>query len=207
MDPKWEDPGGVPISAFIFGGRRSSTVPLVVEAPCWEEGVYMGATLGSETTAAIVGKVGVVRRDPMAMLAFCGYHMGDYFAHWLKIGKTVHHAPRIFRVNWFRKDASGRFSWPGYSENMRVLTWIVERCHGRASARQTPLGLMPGYDDLSWAGLEDFGRDHYTQLEAIDADAWRQELDSHDELLGKLGSKLPPELESRRRQLHTRLAA
>ena len=207
MDPLWEDSGGVPISAFLFGGRRSSTVPLVVEAPTWEDGVYMGATLGSETTAAITGKVGVVRRDPMAMIAFCGYNMGDYFAHWLKMGKAVHHVPRIFRVNWFRKDAVGKFVWPGYSENMRVLSWIVERCHGRAQAVPTALGLMPRYDDLSWDGLERFGREQYAELERIDGQAWQQELGSHDELLGRLGQKLPPELDLRRKRLHAGLAA
>ena len=207
MDPKWEDPGGVPISAFIFGGRRSSTVPLVVEAPSWEDGVYMGATLGSETTAAITGKVGVVRRDPMAMIAFCGYHMGDYFAHWLKMGRAVTHPPKIFRVNWFRRDANGKFVWPGFSENMRVLAWMVERCHGRAQATPNPLGLMPRYEDLIWAGLEKFGRERYAELARIDHRAWQEELGSHDELFDRLGEKLPRELALRRAQLHQKLAA
>ncbi len=207
MDPKWEDPGGVPISAFIFGGRRSATIPLVVEARNWEEGVYMAATLGSETTAAITGKVGVVRRDPMAMIAFCGYHIGDYFSHWLRMGTAVHHAPRIYRVNWFRKDADGRFAWPGFSENMRVLSWIVGRCHGRANAVPTPLGLVPQYEDLTWTGLEHFTRQQYDGLESVDTEAWRSELQSHDELLSKLGTKLPGVLESQRQKLHAELSA
>lgn len=206
MDPKWEDTAGVPISAFIFGGRRSSTVPLVVQAPTWEDGVYMGATLGSETTAAITGKVGVVRRDPMAMIAFCGYNMGDYFAHWLKMGKVVHHPPAIFRVNWFRRDAGGKFIWPGFSENMRVLAWIVERCHGRAQGVETPLGIMPRFEDLVWDGLERFSAGRYREIAAVEPDAWKEELSSHDSLLGKLGSHLPRELDARRSALHGRLA-
>ena len=207
IDPSWEDPSGVPISAFVFGGRRSSTVPLVVEAPSWEDGVYMAATLGSETTAAITGKVGVVRRDPMAMLAFCGYNIGDYFAHWLKMGKAVTSAPRIFRVNWFRKDANNRFIWPGFGENMRVLDWIVARCEGRAQGVETPLGIVPRHEDLNWSGLEKFTTVQFQELSQVDGSAWRDEIASHDELLGRLGAHLPGELDRRRRLLHERLAA
>jgi len=207
MDPKWEDAGGVPISAFLFGGRRSSTVPLIVEAPTWEDGVYMGATLGSETTAAITGKVGVVRRDPMAMLAFCGYNMGDYFAHWLSMGKAAHHPPRIFRVNWFRKDANGKFIWPGFGENMRILAWILGRCHGTVQGVDTPLGIIPRYEDLDWRGLEQFPRAKYEEIVRVDEGAWRKEVEAHDELLGKLGAHLPGELASRRTRLQEKLAA
>jgi len=207
MDPNWEDPKGVPISAFIFGGRRSSTVPLVVEAPSWEDGVYMGATLGSETTAAITGKVGVVRRDPMAMLAFCGYNIGDYFAHWLKMGKSVARPPKIFRVNWFRKDANGKFIWPGFAENMRVLKWIVDRCGGHAQGVDTALGMIPRYDDLNWTGLERIDRARYEEIARVDDKAWGEELKSHDELFSKLAGHLPQALETRRGSLHQKLAA
>jgi phosphoenolpyruvate carboxykinase (GTP) len=206
IDPKWEDAGGVPISAFLFGGRRSSTVPLVVEAPSWEDGVYMAATLGSETTAAITGKVGVVRRDPMAMIAFCGYHVGDYFAHWLKMGKVARHPPRIFRVNWFRKDASGKFIWPGFGENMRVLEWIVGRCHATAHGVDTALGIIPRFRDLNWSGMQKFSRDQYEQIARVDVAAWREEVVSHDELLDRLGARLPPALAQCRAQLHGKLA-
>ena len=197
IDPAWDDPKGVPISAMIFGGRRSSTVPLVTEGATWDEGVYMAATLGSETTAAIVGQVGVVRRDPFAMLAFCGYNMGDYIAHWIGMGRRIAHPPKIFLVNWFRKGADGKFVWPGYGENMRVLKWIVERVEGLADATRTPLGYVPKYSDLDWRGLDGFSQDAYQSIASIDRDMWRQELPMHEELLEKLGQTTPATLRER----------
>jgi phosphoenolpyruvate carboxykinase (GTP) len=203
IDPKWDDPAGVPISAFIFGGRRSNTVPLVTEAKDWVEGVYMASTLGSETTAAIVGQVGVVRRDPMAMLAFCGYNVTDYFQHWLSFGTKGLKLPKIYMVNWFRKGADGKFLWPGYGENMRVLKWIVERVEGKAKAASTPLGNVPHYADLDWKGMEAFGESKFTDATSIVKDQWSGEMKLHGEMVeGKLSQdRVPPELMQRYREL------
>ena len=210
LDSEWDNPNGVAIDAFIFGGRRSTTVPLVTEARTWMEGVYMAATMGSETTAAAVGQQGVVRRDPFAMLPFMGYNMSDYFQHWLNLGNKLAASgaqlPKIYCVNWFRKGADGKFVWPGYSENMRVLEWMVGRLEGKANGTENAFGLSPNYEDINWNGLN-FTKDQFQSVIGIDKAAWEQELKLHDELFTQLSYNLPAEMPATKAKLAQRLAA
>jgi phosphoenolpyruvate carboxykinase (GTP) len=205
LAPEVHAPEGVPISAIIFGGRRADTMPLVYSAFNWIHGVFLGATMASETTAAAGGAQGVVRRDPMAMLPFCGYNMGDYFRHWILIRKLLKYPPRIFNVNWFRRDEKGQYLWPGYGENMRVLKWIVDRCHGRANANETPLGWVPGAKSFDLQGMNDFDAARLEQAQTIKFNDWRREVLMQDELFVKLYSNLPKELIFQRELLVARL--
>ena len=210
LDSAWDDANGVPIDAFIFGGRRSTTVPLVTEARNWVEGVYMAATMGSETTAAAAGQQGVVRRDPFAMLPFTGYNVSDYFQHWLNIGQKMGQAgaklPAIYCVNWFRKDAEGKFVWPGYGENMRVLKWMIERIEGKTMGVDNGFGISPAFDEITWTGLE-FTKAQFATVTSLDKADWKTEIALHTELFKQLAYHLPAQLESTKAQLEQRLAA
>jgi phosphoenolpyruvate carboxykinase (GTP) len=209
LDDSWDDPEGVAIDAFIFGGRRSTTVPLVTQARSWEEGVYMAATMGSETTAAAAGQQGVVRRDPFAMLPFCGYNMADYFSHWLKLGEGLRskgsQLPAIFCVNWFRTDAAGRFVWPGFGENARVLKWMLQRLENKAGAEEHVFGYSPRYQDIDWSGLG-FTEQQFSQISAVDLSAWKEEFKLHETLFETLSLGMPETLKAIKSQLQTQVA-
>jgi phosphoenolpyruvate carboxykinase (GTP) len=205
IDPAWENPAGVPISAIIFGGRRATTMPLVFQTWNWSHGVYVGATMGSEMTAAATGTIGQVRRDPMAMLPFVGYNMGDYLSHWLRIRKFIKYPPQIFHVNWFRKDDQGKFLWPGFGENMRVLRWIVDRCNGCVTANEAPIGWMPAPEDIDIEGLDGYSRERLEKALAFDMGEWKREILMQEELFLKLYAALPKELVCQKELLVARL--
>ena len=206
IDPEWQNPEGVPIDAIVFGGRRPTTMPLIYQAFNWSHGVYVGATMGSEMTAAAAGIIGKVRRDPMAMLPFCGYNMGAYFGHWLEMRRYITNLPRFFHVNWFRKSDDGKFLWPGYGENMRVLEWIVKRCHGNAAGYETQIGWTPAFEDFNIEGLEGFTREDYDKVMAFNRAEWKAELVSQGELFIDLYDDLPKELIFQRELLAARLS-
>jgi len=205
ISPHWEDPQGVPISAFLFGGRRASLAPLVYESLDWRHGVFVGATMASERTAAQYGTLGEVRRDPMAMIPFCGYNMGDYFKHWLSMGKKLAHPPRIYNVNWFRQDEKGKFLWPGYGENLRVLKWVIDRCFERVDAEKTPIGFVPRPGDINTDGL-DISAETMKGLLGIDRTQWKEELKGLREFFEKFGDRLPDEIWTEFHALEKRLA-
>jgi phosphoenolpyruvate carboxykinase (GTP) len=205
IDPKWQDPDGVPIDGIVFGGRRATTMPLVFQAFNWSHGVYLGATMGSEMTAAAFGNIGKVRRDPMAMLPFCGYNMGEYFGHWLEMRRYLTHLPRFFHVNWFRKDEGGKWLWPGFGENMRVLEWIIKRCHGSAAGHETQIGWIPAFGDFNIDGLEGFNQQDFDKVMAFNRNEWKAELASQGEFFIDLYDHLPKELIFQRELLAARL--
>ena len=205
-DPAWDDPAGVPISAFMFGGRLSHTFPLVYQSLNWEHGVFMAATMGSEATAAAVNQASI-RRDPMAMLPFCGYNMADYWSHWLKLGQTLKNPPKIFRVNWFRKNKDDGFAWPGFGQNMRVLNWIVDRVNGKEEAAESPFGYMPTYQDINWNGLDNFAADTFSKIMDIDREAGKQEVEELKGYFETFEDRLPEEMEVQRQAFSERLDA
>lgn len=206
IDPNWQNPDGVSISAIVFGGRRATTMPLVFQAADWQHGVYVGATMGSEMTAAAFGALGKVRRDPMAMLPFCGYHIGDYFAHWLKMPSLVPKLPQVFNVNWFRKTPEGKWMWPGFGDNMRVLEWIVKRCNGTASGTPTPVGVSPTFAEFNTAGIEGFDEASFNAVMKLDTDEWKAEIEGQQEFFTSVGDHLPTALTESRAKLAAQFA-
>jgi phosphoenolpyruvate carboxykinase (GTP) len=194
ISPQWEDPQGVPISAIIFGSRRSDTIPLVSQAFSWEHGVFLGASMGAETTAAATGAIGIVRRDPMAMRPFCGYNMADYFGYWLSMGKRLKKPPLVFRVNWFRKDENGKYLWPGYGENIRVLRWILDRVRGKGSAVQSPIGYLPTPESIDTSGMS-LKPSALQDVLSFDRDGWKKEVDEIEKFFSQFDTRLPVELQ------------